>query len=478
MSRRVIVVGSGLGGLSAAIHARLNGWDVTVLEQHDGPGGKARPFEQEGYRFDPGPSIVILKEIYEAVFERAGVPCDLSFRRLDPFTRVFFEGGEPVDLPADPEGCMEVLSDQAREDLPAMRKLLDDLDQVYPAVERAIFGKPIEAPWQFLNRDLAGFAKKMPVAQPYRIAVDQRFRSPLLRAFFYGFPSYSGQSYRSPSPGSFVIPWAMIRRGVWWPEGGIGAIPAALYRLAVHLGVEFQFQSPVIGLRVEGGRVRAVEVPGALLKCHAVISNLDRLTARKWLSRPTQERPSYSYFTIHWGLKTRPTQASHHTLVIPKSYAEGFEELYTRRDFPSEPIVYLNETAGTDPATAPPGGGNLFAVVTCPALEDHLDWRTLRDEAIERTRRIIAKVGLDPREEEIVVRHVQTPITFQQRDGSYRGSLYGADEKTRRFGFLLPSNRDEYIPNLLYANGTVQPGAGMPMVVLSGKFAADLLGRA
>lgn len=478
MPKQVVVIGTGIGGLSAAIHARLHGFDVLALEQRDAPGGKACQIDEQGYRLDPGPSIVILTEIYDAVFRAAGrTPADyLRFRRLDPFTRVYMEGTDgPIDLPADEQECLKVLAEISPADRDAMVRLLGQLDDAAGAVDQTIFSRPIHQPWQLLQPGLAKFAKAVSVTQPYRKVIDELFQSPLLRAFFYGFPSYSGQSYRSPSPGSLLIPYYMLRRGVWWPEGGIGSIPRSLFRLAAELGVEFRFNCKVTGLCEMGSRVTGVVLEGGeRVQADAVISNRDKLATQAMMGKPSDWKPSYSYFTVHAGIRRPMPELKHHTLLIPKEFEPGFEELYQERVFPKRPIVYLNETTAMEPESAPPGCTNLFAVVTVPAMEDHLDWVRDADTYRIRTLQELASHGIEIKETEVDFWRVQTPATFEQRDGNYKGSLYGPDEKRRLWGFMPMRCADERIKNLFYAGGSVQPGAGMPMVTLSGKFAADL----
>lgn len=482
MQAPLVVIGAGIGGLSAAIHARLLGFPVVVLEQRDAIGGKAAQIHELGYRLDPGPSIVILTHLYEEVFRRAGksMADSLRFRRLDPWTRVYFEGQtDPIDLPAGFDECLALLDEFAPGDRKAFEQLMADLEPAAEAVDQSIFAAPVHQPWKLVSPGLAKFARHVSVFKPFREEVDRRFQSPILRAFFYGFPSYGGQSFRTASPGSFLIPYYMMRHGVWWPEGGIGAIPRAFEQLARELGVEIRTSTEVVGLRVEGGRVRAVQcADGEEIATIGVISNRDRLKTREWLGHRVDWQPSYSYFTLHLGVRRPMPELKHHTLLIPREFEPGFLQLYDERRFPARPIVYINETTQVEAGSAPEGCTNFFAVVTSPAKHQHLDWE--RDQTVYRDR-VLEECrlhGIDIQLEELDFCRIQTPETFEARDGNYLGSLYGPDEKHRLWGFMPLRCADEQVKNLFYAGGSVQPGAGMPMVTLSGKFAADLAARA
>lgn len=476
MPSSVVVLGAGQGGLSAAIHARLAGADVLVLEQRDEVGGKACGINTAGYRLDPGPSIIILTRLYEAVFRRAGKEMGhfLRFQRLDPFTRVYFEGEEPIDLPAEREACLDLLQRLFPQDAESFRDLMAKMDRIAPHIDASVFRKPYHQLWQLADPRLVATALPFDFRKTYRQLVDAWFTSPLLRAFFYGFPSYGGQSYDAKSIGGLMIPYLMLQEGVWYPEGGVAAIPAAFRRLAEELGVQFRTGAKVIGLELEGSKVKAAKLEtGERVEADRFISNIDRFHVSEWLGRRVDLEPSFSYFTMHWGLQKPLPGLEHHTLLVPKAFEAGFNDLYADRRFPREPIVYLNDTSKLDPSTAPVGRQNLFAVVTCPAKEKHLDWNQERESAAARTRSVMRKFGLDFEPDAADFERVQTPLTFEERDSGYRGSLYGVDERHRLWGLFPPRVIDEEIGNLFYCGGSVQPGAGLPMVTLSGQFAAS-----
>lgn len=472
MSRELIVVGAGQGGLSAAIEARLLGWNVLVLEQSGQVGGKAGGIEIEGFALDPGPSIIILLDIYRQTFQAAGRKMEdyLRFSRLDPFTRVCLEGKKPLDLPAGKEECLRALGEAAPEDREGLRTLLGRLETAGPLWMDVIFRKPIHNFWQLMHPKLIRGALPFDVRKTYRQIVDDHIRSDLLRAFFYGFPSYSGQTYSAKSAAGLLIPYLMIESGVWTVEGGVAAIPNAYRRLAEELGVEFRFHAKVTGLQVQSGRVKGVTLEGGeAIPADAVICNRDRISVSSWLGRPEPKRTSFSYCTQHWGIRKEMPGLLHHTLLIPADYQDGFHRLYEQRQAPLEPILYVNSTP------APPGCSCLFAVATVPALEDHIEWEAESERLAVSARRQLERFGFGFRDDEVIFERRQDPRYFLNQHGSWRGSLYGADESERLWGMLPLRVQDEELSNLLYVGGAVQPGAGLPMVTLGGRFAAELL---
>lgn len=465
-----------MGGLSAAIQCRLKGHEVTILEQGR-VGGKAGRIDESGYTLDPGPSIIILTEIYKQVFRDAGRNPDdyLQFVRLNPITRVMFKG-ESIDIPDGYPAAQALIDRIAPEDSAQFALMWSKLTKIAPLVDRSVFAHPYDKPWQLADPSLIKFALPFDVRKTYKELVDGMFKSPLLRAFFYGFPSYGGQSYRSKAPGALLIPYFMLQDGVWYPKGGVAAIPEAFSKLAVELGVEIRTESQVVGFDSSSDQIKAAVIAtGEKIAGQVFICNRDRVQTQSWLGRELPSKPSYSYFTVHMGVRRQFPELKHHTLFVPDNFEAGFEELYEERVFPYAPIVYVNNTSDTDQSVAPVGCSNLFAVITSPANEDHLDWPAITNECVQRTLDVMAQGGviLDP--SEIEMQRIQTPVYFEREHGNFRGSLYGADEKHRLFGMFPWSNQDPEFKNLLYVGGSVQPGAGLPMVTLSGRFAAALV---
>ncbi len=478
MSEQLVVIGAGLGGLSAAIYGRLAGYDVLVLEKSDKVGGKAAGITIGEYTLDPGPSIIILPKLYEAVFKAAGRQMSnyLRFQPLTTISRVFFGDDAPIDLPANREDCLKLLHDINPHDAKALGTLLGKLAKVEPLLDKTVYDHPYVRKSQLLDSNLLRFGMGFNPLKTYKQLVDPLFESPLVRAFFYGFPSYGGQTYSAKSPGAFLIPYYMLTDGVYFPEGGVRAIPQAFQRLAQELGVQFRFGEAVQAVEGDGKWMKAAILnSGERIEAEAFVSNVDRFTFAGYRSEKVIGEPSFSYFTVHRGIRRSFPILDHHNLFIPTNFAQGFEELYQAGKFPTDPIVYVNSTGNLDPEAAPAGSSNVFAVVTSPAKVAGINWPKSESEYTQRVDRVLAKAGLTWDESDVDFVRVQTPEYFESAHGSYRGSLYGLNDASRLWGMFPASNQDDRWGNVTYAGGSVQPGAGLPMVTLSGKFAVGLL---
>ncbi len=478
MNKQLVVMGGGLGGLSAAIHARLAGYEVLVLEQGDKVGGKAAGIQVGDYALDPGPSIIIMPRIYDSVFKDAGrnMIDYLKFQRLDTVSRVFFGSDPAFDLPASEEDAIRLLNEIDPADAAALKCLLDKLSTVEPLLDSTIYHHAFTQKHQLLNLNLLKFAVSLGSHKTYKDQVDGMFRSPLLRAFFYGFPSYGGQTYAAKSPGALLIPYYMLRDGVFFPDGGVRAIPQAFERLARELGVEFRLNCRVNAMNGDDKWLHSISLSdGEQIPAHAFISNIDRFTIAALKGTPTTLSPSFSYFTAQWGIQAEFDQLEHHNLFIPTGFETGFRELYSRGEFPSRPIVYLNSTSRLDPSAAPKGKSNLFAVVTSPSKNEKIDWNRCQGEFVARIQSALENRGIVWNSDSVDFQRVQSPEYFEAQHGNYRGSLYGLDETNRQWGMFPQDNLDDKWANLTYAGGSVQPGAGLPMVTLSGRFAVDLI---
>jgi phytoene desaturase len=483
----ILVIGAGIGGLSAAIHLAAAGKRVVVLEQAPQVGGKMGEFRQAGFRWDTGPSLITMRRAFEDLFAAAGHRLEdyLDLQPVEPVTRCFFSDGRTLELsrelprmleqlpafgPAETEGYLAFLSYAAR--LYRITSPIFIFDQ--PPRLGSLRRVPLSDALRFdglrnMSQAIAGF-------------VD----SPHLRQVLGMFATYVGASpYLAPATLN-VIAHVELSQGVWYPTGGVYRIAQAYARLAGELGVELRLSCPVQAIDLRQGRLQGVILAsGEHLPASAVVANLDVATVYERLLPPEppfqrrlqamqRSQLSCSAFVMLLGVRGQHPGLAHHNEFFSSDYRREFQEMFVQQAPPTEPTVYLSITSKTTPQDAPPGCENWFIQVNVPAVSLAWDWHSRAGEYAARVLDRLAHHGLDL-SGKILTQKILTPLDWQERTGARLGALYGASSNNRWAAFRRPHNRCPDLRGLYFAGGTTHPGGGVPMVTLSGKVASQLL---
>lgn len=494
-AKRVVVVGGGVGGLAAALELARRGAAVTVVERHAEVGGKASERTEAGFRWDEGPSILVMPWVYRTLFEAAGLDPDdyLPLRRLDPAFRVILPDGRRLEIPADPAGLRAAIAGIDPADGDGLDRFLSRLDRFAALLGHAYCDRIIESWPQVMLSPLMASAAIISPYQKYKAEIDRHFRSPATRELFYGFPTYSGFSPEDAPASMAIIPWTIIREGVWYPrEGGIAAIPRAIARACRDLGVTILTNTEVEAIDVDAtGRAVGVATSAGPLAADAIVSNSDfvhthqMLRGGKTLSPQVEDlragkgEPSFSYFTLQLGCDRTWDLLGHHLLVLTPGAARSFDEIFRRGIYPTDPPIYVNTTSVTTASDAPEGGSNPFIVIGAPPMARNSD----RDPDFEqgyadRLLKTLEDAGVPGLRASIRVDRTTTPFDWRDRFHAFRGSIYGLGVGHNILsGAFRPLNYSQEIPGLYFAGGGVQPGAGLPMVVQSGKMTAAKIAK-
>ncbi len=495
---RAVVVGGGLGGLAAALELKRHGYEVVVLERSSEFGGKASSRREGGYRWDEGPSIVVMPWVYTSLFEASGLDPEkyLPLRRLDPAFRIILSDGRNLDIPADSAGLRAAFEAIEPADGPALDKFLDKMDRFAKLIAHSYCDRILETWGQVMFSPLMVSAALISPGKSYAREIDEHFKSPAIREMLYGFPTYSGFDPQHAPASLAIIPWTIIREGVWYPaRGGIAAIPRALEAACRDCGVELWPDVEVGAIELDSqGKVSGVATSSGPIPARIVVSNADyvhthrMLRGGKGFSKEVEDlraglaEPSTSFFTIQMACDRTWDTLGHHLLLLTKGSDRVYDELFLRGEYPSDPPIYLNATCVTDPGDAPPGGSNPFIVVGAPPLKPgHEDQG--RDSAFEEryADQLLAKLeaqGMPGLAASTRSRRITAPIDWKDRYTAFLGSIYGLGNKHNVLGgSFRPLNFRADVPGLYYVGGGVQPGAGMPMVVQSGKVVAERIAR-
>jgi diapolycopene oxygenase len=487
MSEPIIIIGAGIGGLSAAIHLAARGKRVVVLEKNPGVGGKMAEFRAQGFRWDTGPSVITMLPVFQELFRSAGRSLEdyLVFEPVDPLTRYFYPDGTQLDIHHDLPATLAQIQrfyPQDVEGYQAFLKYAAELHRITGPV--FIYDQPprLGSLFKVAPRDIL----KVDGLRTVQQAISGYVRSPQLRQLLGRFATYVGASpFLAPATLN-VIAHVELNQGVWYPQGGVYAIARALERLALELGVEIHFNSPVQAIELSDTRAVNVRVSdGSRLAAGAIIANLDvalvyggllpALPAlRKRLRRLEEREPSCSGFILLLGVEGEHNELAHHNIFFSADYALEFEQIFNQGIPPKEPTIYATITSKSTPGDAPAGCENWFVLVNAPALDQHWDWLAQGEAYTGRVLDLLTKRGFDLRSR-LRYQKVITPLEIEQMTGARRGALYGASSNNRWAAFMRPHNRCPEVQGLYFAGGTVHPGGGVPMAALSGKVASQLL---
>jgi phytoene desaturase len=492
--RPVIIIGAGIGGLSAAIRLAAAGVRVLVYEKNAIPGGKMGQITQDGFRWDTGPSVITMRHVFEDLFKEAGVRLEdyLSLLPVDPLTRYFYPDGVVLDASSDLTTMLAQIERLDPRDVEGYLAYLAYAARIHRVTGPVFIYDEPPRPQSFLRVPVSEWLS----ADPFR-TMDQsirRFvRSPHLRQLLGRFATYVGGSpYLAPATLN-VIAHVELSGGVWYPRGGIYAIAQSMVRLAEELGVTILTGCPVRAIRIESNRVVGVELTdGHFEPAAAVVANVDVATVydqllpngdsvNRTLATLRKSEPSCSGFVLLWGVRTAEgdrAQAKrsliHHNIFFSADYPHEFRQIFNDGIPPDDPTIYVAVTSKTDPDHAPRGYENWFVLVNAPALSDSYDWQAQASHYRRKVLDKLAGFGHDL-SDRIVAERMITPVDLARMTGSWRGALYGASANSKWTAFRRPHNRSADFRGLYFAGGTTHPGGGVPMVTLSGSVAARLL---
>jgi len=478
--KKIIVIGAGLGGLSAAISLKQAGYAVEIFEKNAQIGGKLNVLKERGYTFDLGPSIFTLPHIFERLFTRSGKRMSdyFTLRALRPHWRNFFADGITLDLFPEPEK-MAAEARKVGEPPENIERFLKYSADLYDLTNDGYFEAGLDnwrdfarhyGPWKFFQFDLF---------RSMHQGVNAHLQTQYFRDIFDFFIKYVGSSaYRAPA---FMnsLPTIQFRYDLWYVDGGLYNIARGLDRLLAEIGVTVHLNAEVSEVRQENGRVTGLVADGRFHAADIVASNLEVIPAYEILLRADQKfiaslekklEPACSGLVLDLGLDCQYPQLAHHNFFFSGHQREHFKTVFEKHELPADPTIYLVAASKTDATVAPPGCDCLKILPHIPYIND--DHPLTREDYLRFKDRIIdqlERMGLKDLRQHIVYEHVLTPLDIREKYNSNKGSIYGVvSDRWKNLAFKAPKQSTLY-PNLFFVGGSVNPGGGMPMVVLCGQ---------
>lgn len=487
---RIVVIGSGFGGLGAAIRLQAQGHEVVIVEKRDRPGGRAYVFRQHGFVFDAGPTIITAPAMIDELFALAGRATSDAVRlvQLDPFYNVRFEDGAVFRYTGDHARLRSEVARFNAADVEGYERFSVAaqrvFDSAFPLVDKPFttLGDMVRVIPELLrlraDRSVAHFAERY-------------FRDERLRQVFSFHPLLIGGNPFTSSSIYALIHVLEKRWGVWFAMGGTGALVDALGRLFIDLGGELRLETEATRIEVDPASGHAVAVllaNGERLKADAVVSNADaaytyqRLvpaTARRVNTdrRIARLRYSMSLFVIYFGTDTRYGDIAHHEILMGPRYSGLLDDIFHRKHLAADFSLYLHRPTATDPSLAPAGCDSWYVLSPVPHLGGATDWEQAAGPYRNAIIRYLEERYLPGLSKHIVAEHRVDPRYFRDALNSHLGSAFSVEPILTQSAWFRPHNRSEDVPNLYLVGAGTHPGAGVPGVLSSGKIVAEMIAR-
>lgn len=487
-AQNIAIVGAGIAGLAAAIRLQAMGNRVVVFEANDYPGGKLTAFSEKAYRFDMGPSLFTMPQYVEELFGVAKQPMAkyFSYKRKNIICNYFFEDGTTFSALANTSDFAKSAAKVFGVEEQSLINYFEKSKKKYNLTASLFLEKSLHKLATYFSKDVIKAVFNIASLDINTTLADYNahsFNNEKLVQFFNRFATYNGSNpYQTPAIMS-MIPHLEQYYGTYFPKGGMHQITMSLFELAKDMGVEFQFNKKVQEIIVENNKATGIRVNNEIKQFNIVVSNADVVPTYRTLL-PKQKAPekmlsqprSSSALIFYWGIEHTFPQLDLHNIFFSEDYNTEFDYIFNKKDVHNDPTVYINITSKDEPTDAPQGCENWFTMVNVPCNTDQ-NW----DEIIARTRaNVIAKISklLNKNIEPLIVyESILDPRTIESKTQSYQGALYGASSNNKFAAFLRHPNFKRSIHNLYFCGGSVHPGGGIPLCLLSGKIVAELISK-
>ena len=484
VNKKVLVVGGGLGGLSAAISLAAEGYQVEIYEKNDHLGGKLNQSSKEGFTFDLGPSILTMPHIFSRLFDQHNRDMEdyLEITRLDLEWRNFFADGTVIDLYAELDDMLannEVITEK---DITELNNYLDYAGNITATVEEGYFAEGLDTMTDVLK--FYGPIKAMKDLDFFNTmasAVSKRISNSYLQHIYNFFIKYVGSSpYKAPAVLN-LLPYIQYKYGLWYVPGGMYNIAKALQKLIAEVGIKVRTNSEVTGMLKKHDKITGIELAeGEEVEGDIIVANMEVIpTYRELLQEKNLGKmedkfePACSGYVLHLGVDREYPNLAHHNFFFSEDPQKHFATVFKDYQLPEDPTIYLVATSRTDDRQAPEGCENIKILPHIPHLGKGGFSRQEYDNLKERVLSKLERMGLTDLRKHIIVEDEWLPEDIAEKYYSNHGAIYGVvSDRKKNHGFKAPKKSTRY-DNLYFVGGSVNPGGGMPMVVLSGQQVKD-----
>ena len=480
MSKRVVIIGAGTGGLSTAILLSKKGYHVTVMEKNNSFGGRGSVFFEKGFQFDMGPSWYLMPDIFEHFFDLIGedISDHLNLKRLDPSYKIWFkEEDNPIEMTSDLKRDAKVFESYEPGVMSKLEKYLKEAAAKYNISKNSFIYKPFNSILDFFDKKTIFLWTKFSVISSFHKHIGYFVKHPILRKILQYPLVFLGTSpYKAPAVYSLMnhIDFEM---GVYYPMGGMTTVFEALFKIAKANGVEFLFNTPVEQIVVQNSKAVGVKtIDNKLYPCDIVVSNADyHHTEVSLLEKPYRQFSKWywksrtvapSGFILYLGLNKQFDNLIHHNLFFTDKWKASFEAIFSGITLPKSPSYYVCAPSKTDSKVAPKGCENLFVLVpTAPGLE--LDQKTLHSYRNKIIAHMTQTMKLDGLNDSIIFERMFTGKDFSKLYNAFKGTALGLAQNLRQTAVFRPKTKSKKVRDLYFVGANTNPGIGVPMCLIS-----------
>lgn len=487
---KIVVIGSGLGGLSAAIRLQAQGHEVTIVEKRDKLGGRAYVYERDGFKFDGGPTIITAPWLIDELFEIAGKKTAdyVKLVKIDPFYNIRWEDGTIFNYNDNKENLLAQIRKINPNEIEGYHRFSKDLAEIY-RVGFDLIDKPFDTIASMI-KVIPQMVKLRSDRSVYKFA-SKYFKDERLRQAFSFHPLLIGGN-----PYSSTSIYAMIHKleqeyGVWFAMGGTGALITALGDLFMDIGGEVFLQAEVDKVSIDkNGRANGVKVKsGEFIGADAVVANSDvgntylNLIPKQFRRKYTDKKVnsisySMSLFVMYFGTNRKYENMAHHEILMGNRYKGLLDEIFVKRTLAKDFSLYIHRPTATDQSLAPAGHDCWYVLSPVPNLLGKTDWKTAAKGYRDSIISYLEQRYMPDLSKHIVSESYIDPLHFRDTLNSHLGNAFGVEPILTQSAYLRPHNRSEDVPNLYFVGAGTHPGAGMPGVISSGKIVGNMIGKA
>ncbi len=483
--QKIVIIGSGFGGLSAAAFLAADGHDVTVVEKNDQPGGRAMIWQEKGFQFDMGPSWYTMPEIVDKFFNEFGEKASDYYQlvRLSPSYRVFFGKDDVLDIPDSMDKINQLFDSLEPDGAKKLAKFLKQAKYQYDVSVESFLYKEYRNLGDMFNRRMLFEGAKLHLFDNMESFTKRFFTNERARKLLqYTLVFLGGAPKKTPALYALMayIDYAL---GIWYPLGGIHVFVQSLVNLATKQGVKFVFNQEVTEIVVDNGRATGVKTSNNFFPADIVISNADyQHTETKLLSSKFQSYSSAywqkrvvapSAFLLYLGLNTKIPQLDHHNLFLHNDWVNHFNTIFDKPSWPDKPSYYINCPSKTDPSVAPAGKETFFLLV--PIASGLEDSPLIRQNYQNKILQEIENLIDFPIRQHVEVARSFSIADYQEYYNAFKGTALGLSHTLKQTAFFRPKHRSKKVKNLFYTGQYTHPGIGMPVTLISSQIVRDII---